>query len=73
MYKVSESDQVFEITFDENNKRFLGVNNKRLEWDIIKLQKDSFHIIHNNKSYNAQVLEASSKTKSFKIRINNNV
>ncbi len=73
MYKVSVSDQVFNIIFDKSIKSMVRVNNKTLEWDIIKLETDSFHIIHNNKSYNAQVLEASSKTKSFKIRVNNNV
>lgn len=73
MYKVSIADQVFDIEFDESNKGVLSVNNKTLEWDVIKLGKDNFHIIHNNKSYNAQVLEASKESKSFKFRVNNNV
>jgi len=73
MYKVSVSDQVFDITFDESNRGKLKVNNKALEWDIVKLEKDSFHIIYNNKSYKCQVLETSGETKSFKIRMDNNV
>ena len=73
MYKVSVSDQVFDIAFNESNKKIVEVNNKTLEWDIIKLEMDSIHIIYDNKSYNAEILESSYEKKSFKIRVNNKV
>ena len=73
MYKVSVSNQVFNIEFNEGQKNVVNVNNKPLAWDIIKLEKDSFHVIYNNKSYKAQILEASKETRSFIIRVNNNV
>lgn len=73
MYKVSVLDQVFDIAFDDNDKGLVVIDNKAVKWDIIKLETNSFNIIYNNKSYNAQVLEASGKTKSFKIRVNNKV
>src|SRR4051812_25281433 len=40
--------------------------------DLIEVKQGIFHIIKNNKSYNAEVLKANREEKSFVIRVNGN-
>lgn len=40
--------------------------------DIIEVKQGIFHIIKDNKSYNAEVLKANKEEKSFVIRVNGN-
>lgn len=40
-------------------------------WDIAKLADGYFHILHNHKSYKAEVVKADRSTKSFTLKINN--
>ncbi len=40
--------------------------------DIIEIKEGIFHIIKDNKSYNAEVLKANKEEKSFIIRVNGN-
>jgi biotin carboxyl carrier protein len=69
MLKVSVNSQVFDIQSDNSN---LLVNNEILDWDLVKISEGKFHILYNNRSYNAEVLEADYEAKSFKIKLNNN-
>lgn len=58
----------FEIK-EENDTIYL--NEEIFHWDIIKNAQHS-HIIHNNKSYNAELLSADYVSKKFLIKINGN-
>ena len=52
----------YDFTLDGNEK---GIN-------IIEIKDGIFHIIKDNKSYNAEVLKANKEEKSFVIRVNGN-
>ena len=52
----------YDFTFDGNEK---GI-------DIIEIRDGIFHIIKDNKTYNAEVLKANQQEKSFVIRVNGN-
>jgi biotin carboxyl carrier protein len=43
---------------------------KSVDWDIVEIKDRVFHILYNNQSYVADVVNANFKTKSFKIVIN---
>lgn len=70
MLKVSVNSQVFDI---QTNKSDLLLNNEILNWDLVRISEGKFHILYNNHSYNAEVLEADYGTKSFRIKLNTNV
>ena len=54
------------------NKRFNFELNKEVNWSLIKIKKDRFHIIYKKKSFIVDVLAHNRKNKSFEFIINNN-
>lgn len=41
------------------------------QWDLVKTDKNNYHIIHNHKSYNLSVISVDNETKTFELLINN--
>jgi biotin carboxyl carrier protein len=71
MSKVTvNKNTVFEI---ESSGESLWVNGQPLAWDLSKLSERSFHILHNNQSYRAEVVKADVATKTFTFKINNHI
>ncbi len=68
MLKVTvNQDQVFEI---QQEKEGLLVNQEPFEWDLLEVGPHTFHILYQNRSYNAEILKADYEQKQFSIRIN---
>ena len=67
MYTAHVNDQVFEIVVSDNG--FL-VNGEPVQWDITTIQDGYFHILLNQKSYRAEVVESDAETKRFVLKIN---
>jgi acetyl/propionyl-CoA carboxylase alpha subunit len=68
MLKATINSQTFDI---QSDKAGISVNNLPFAWDMVEIKDGNFHIIYNNRSYNAEILEADYKSKSFLIKINN--
>ena len=49
------------------------VNGKHYNIDLQKISGDSYHLLIENRSYDVTVLETDHQTKSFKIKIGNNI
>ncbi|MCP4440027.1 MAG: biotin/lipoyl-binding protein [Aureispira sp.] len=56
-----------------NGEQELSFENQNFDWDLLEVKEGYFHIVQNNKSYTASVLEANHEDKTFKIRINQEV
>ena len=41
--------------------------------DFVKIDEHNFHIIHENKAYKAELVEADFRKKRFKVKINGNI
>lgn len=67
MLKATVNSQTFDIQLDKNS---ISIGSQPFMWDMVEIKEGSFHIIHNHKSYNAEVLEADYQTKSFLIKVN---
>ncbi|MEX1240022.1 MAG: biotin/lipoyl-containing protein [Cyclobacteriaceae bacterium] len=67
MYSVHVNDQVFEIVMSDNE--FL-VNGKPIRWDVTTIRDGYFHILLDQKSYRAEVVETNMETKRFIFKIN---
>jgi biotin carboxyl carrier protein len=67
MVQAKINDKFFEINHNENG---YSVNESSFQWDKVKIADGYFHIIHQNKSYRAEVVTADKGTKSFTFKIN---
>jgi biotin carboxyl carrier protein len=68
MLKATINTQTFDI---QSDKTGTTVNSQPFNWDLVEIKNGNFHILYNNRSFNAEVLEADYQTKSFLIKINN--
>ena len=55
------------------NNRFNFELNNEVNWSLVEIKKDRFHIIYNNKSFIVDVLKHNKKSNSFEIAINNSI
>ena len=67
MLKATINSQTFDI---QSNKSEISVNSQPFKWDMVEIKDGNFHILYNNRSFNAEVLESDYQTKSFLIKIN---
>lgn len=61
---------VFEV---ESSPDGLMVNGKSFAWDVAEVAGGYFHILHNNKSYKAEVVKSDKAAKTFTLKINNHI
>ena len=61
---------VFEV---ESSADGLMVDGKSFAWDIAHVGEGYFHVLHNNKSYKAEVVKSDRAIKSFTLKINNHL
>jgi biotin carboxyl carrier protein len=69
MYKVNIDNQ-----FDFNLEKTKGIwqlNDAAISFDLIELNKTSFHILKDNKSYNIEIVNQNLTEKTFQIKVNN--
>lgn len=55
-----------------NNNQTLDFENSNFDWDLIAINDHTFHILHNNRSYEATLLEADYDSKTVQIQIGSN-
>ncbi len=69
-YKVKHGEGK-EILIQEVEDNLFKVNEEQLSLDIADLGKGRFHILKNNKSFNAELVEIDRVKKQFTIKVNN--
>lgn len=67
MLKASVNKSAFEITKEDGTWL---LNGNAIDWDLIEVTGKYFHIIHDRRSYRAEVVKADSATKSFLLKVN---
>lgn len=71
MYKIKVSDK-FEYEV-EAKADVLTLNGDAFLTDMVKLDANHYHIIHNNQSYNVEVVELNTADKTGTIKVNSNL
>ena len=61
---------MYESNVNEHYK--LTVDPNDFNWDLLEIKDGKFHILQDNQSFDATVLEANYETKTFSIKINKN-
>ena len=71
MWKVIINvQQAFEV---ETKNETTTLNGQPFAWDLVALDNGHFHIIKDDRSFNAEVVEANYADKSFKIKVNETI
>ena len=70
MLKAIINDQTFDISDEKGD---ILVNNQPFTWDFQDISDNHFHIIKDNKSYNAELVEANYVEKIFKLKVNGTI
>jgi len=61
-----------QVEFDSSENKSGKLNGNPFEWDVVKVKDGNFHILKNNKSYNAEVVKMDYEKKEFVLKINGN-
>ncbi|MFD1141268.1 acetyl-CoA carboxylase biotin carboxyl carrier protein subunit [Larkinella insperata] len=71
MFRASVNDQPpFEIDFASNQP---VLNGQPFPWDLVRLNDRMFHILHQNRSYIAEILHLDHAAKTATIKINESI
>ncbi len=70
MYRASVNDKQFSIA--PVNGGF-EVDGSLVDWDVVKVSDNYFHIILNGKSYRAEIVKADLSTKAFEVKVNGKI
>ena len=70
MYKVLVNNQEFKVEYDSTHQ---SIDGKPFQADILEFSQGKFHILQDNKSYIAEIIEINPEEKCFVIKVNNSV
>lgn len=70
VYKVKVQDQTLEVEAKDGS---MSIDGAPFEADVLEFRNGKFHILHQNRSYTAEILNFIPEEKSFEIRVNNAV
>jgi biotin carboxyl carrier protein len=68
VYKAIVNGKSFEVISDNAG---ITVNGKLIDWDMAPLEGGHFHIIHQHKSYRAEIISKDYITKTLVLKLNN--
>ncbi len=71
MYTITTNNTTYQLKFDTELTGTL--NNNEFEIDKIQINKNTWHVIKNNKSFTVELLENNIADKIVELRINNNI
>lgn len=68
MLKATVNKKEFSI---ESAEETLSINGSPFSWDIVKIKEGHYHILYQNKSYQAELVKVDALTKSVTLKLNN--
>jgi len=67
MYNVNINNSAHRIDLDEEG---ISVDGELLSWDLIKVNENLFHLIHDSNSYTIEIVNSDTTKKQSKIKVN---
>lgn len=68
--KFSQSEKEYMLSTKDGN---IFIDDNKVNWDISKTDEQSFHIIYNNQTFNAHLVEIDYESKTFKLQLNGKI
>ena len=66
---IAENKKEYQIAFDKDLKSGT-INNDTFNWDVSKINEQTFHVIKDHKSYNVELLKVNKEDKNFFVKVN---
>ena len=66
MLKAKNNQSEHEIRFEDG----ITLDGAAFQWDLSKINEKTFHILKDNKSYNAELVKVDKETKTYTIKVN---
>ncbi|MDO9552000.1 acetyl-CoA carboxylase biotin carboxyl carrier protein subunit [Rhodonellum sp.] len=60
------------LTVEKSPEGFI-VNSEILKWDFAQISENHFHVLHEGKSFNLELISLNAETKTVRIKLNNKV
>jgi biotin carboxyl carrier protein len=71
MYKIKVNGRLdYEV---ESKSNTVTMNGEEFVADMVKLNADNYHVLHENRSYSVEVVELNETEKTASIKVNNNI
>ena len=70
MYKATIQKNTYSVDKDGD---IYSIDGKPVNWDILAISDSKFHLVHNNNSYNAELVSISEDKKTVTLKINNEI
>ncbi len=70
MYSVSINKKVLKV---EKKEKGYAINDEILQLDQIQIAENHFHILHEGKSFNVELIDIQPETKTILVKLNNRV
>ncbi len=71
MLKIKVNDKFsFEVSSEKNLTK---INGQEINADIVRIDDRNFHILHNNKSYNVELIGINKEEKSCSVKVGSNI
>jgi len=72
---------MYEIKFSQSEKEYkllakdgeIFIDDAKLDWDLSETDTESFHILYQNQTFNAHVVEIDYESKTFKLQLNGKI
>src|SRR6184192_1373465 len=70
MFQTKINGKTFEVANDDNG---FSINGQNFPLDITRIDEGYFHLLHENKSYRAELVKADHEAKTFVFKINGKI
>jgi biotin carboxyl carrier protein len=70
MLKAIVNGKTHEVTQENGN---ISIDGSVLDWDLVKIASNGFHILYKNRSYNAELVKHDPTSKTVSLKINGQV
>src|SRR5438067_2144474 len=70
MYQIKINDGDFAVMRDKDQ---LTINDSVVNADVVKVGPSNYHVIHNHRSYNVEVVDFDAAEKTATIKVDNNI
>ncbi|CCH52158.1 biotin/lipoyl attachment domain-containing protein [Fibrisoma limi BUZ 3] len=70
MYQITLTDQPVTIDFTAEGPT---INGQSYAWDVVRLSERQFHILHDNRSFRAELLDLNAAEKTVRVKINDHI
>jgi len=71
--KVNDSEKTYEVNLKKGSATAGTIDGKDFDLDVVKIREGNYSVLHNNISYNVELVKTDFETKEFRIKVNGKI